>query len=768
MNIRTKDRLKKRALSAAISLAAVSSLSGGMAYAEGLVLEEIVVTAQKRAESAQDVPVAITALQGDDLVNQGIQSFNDLTKVSPSLTIGQGANKNNSPIALRGIGTRAFSMSVEPSVAVIVDDVPVARSAQAFSNLVDIERVEVLRGPQSTLFGKSASAGVINITTKAPSEELEGSVGYTKIVDDEDRVSGSISGKLTDTLGVRASAYYSDVEGNIDNISTGKKLNGGITKGGRVKLNWGASDDLDVSFIGEYNEADEDCCAAPYAYVEDGALLGGTQLGYPTALWLPGITPSDKNTDIRLDSDIHSKSWDWSGTLKLDYSLGEYTLTSITGYRDWSYSFLQDMDDTDASLPSPPFASGSPVLEQFSTTGTKLLTQEIRLASPVFDNYDYVAGLYYSKNTTDKDFERGPVFYYAKWDAETENESYAVFGQGKLNLSERWSVIAGLRYNVEEISVNYDREDNPFTPPLGPVGDQSFVVDNESEKDEVVTGKLALQYFHDDDLMFFGGYSRGYKGQAYDVTSSFSPHGVDNPVTPETSDAFELGLKSTLLEGRMQFNAVLFYSEYSDFQAQSRVDDPSTGLTELKLNNVGDLETSGLEIDTIFLVSENLRLTLGAAYIDATIKSFEEADCYALQTAAQGCNSGKQDLTGEDLNNSPDLKYTLAGEYTLPLDDMPFNGFIDLSYQWQDDVHFDLLGDPVMKQDAYGIFNLSMGIDSKDENYRVTLFAKNLFDKDYVSNISSAQAIYGGADVRIHQIPRGAERQVGIRLNMNF
>ncbi|BFM17276.1 hypothetical protein R50073_34590 [Maricurvus nonylphenolicus] len=330
--IKTKQ-LKRKTLSSAIGLVTAGLLASSPVMAEGLVLEEVVVTAQKRAESAQDVPVAVTAMQGDDLVNQGIQNFSDLSKVSPSLTITQGANKNNSPIALRGIGTRAFSMSVEPSVAVIVDDVPVARSAQAFSNLVDIERVEVLRGPQSTLFGKSASAGVINIVTKAPSEEFEGSVSYTKIVDDEDRVSGSVSGKLTDTLGIRASAYYSDVEGNIDNISTGEKLNGGVTKGGRVKLNWDVSDDLQVSFIGEYNEADEDCCAGPYSYVEDGALLGGVLLGYPSSLWLTGLTPSDDNTDVRLDTDIHSISKDWSGTLKLDYALGEYTLTSITGYR---------------------------------------------------------------------------------------------------------------------------------------------------------------------------------------------------------------------------------------------------------------------------------------------------------------------------------------------------------------------------------------------------------------------------------------------------
>lgn len=756
--------LKKRVLSAAISLAAVSSLSAGVAHAEGLVLEEVIVTAQKRAESAQDVPVAVTAMQGDDLAKQGIQSFSDLTKVSPSLTITHGAQKNNSPIALRGIGTRAFSMSVEPSVAVIVDDVPVARAAQAFSNLVDIERVEVLRGPQSTLFGKSASAGVINITTKAPSEELEGSVEYTKIIDDEDRVTASISGALTDTVGVRASAYYSDVEGNIDNLTDGSKLNGGINKGGRVKLSWDATDDLLVTMIGEYNESDENCCASPYSYVADGSALLGL---IPSSFWLDGLSPSDDNTDVRYDTTPESLARDWSGTLKLDYSIGEYTVTSITGYRDWGYQFLQEMDLTDIDLADLmfPVPAGLPILEQTSDESTKLLTQEIRVTSPVFDNFEYVAGLYYSKVENEKVFRRAgsnPTFF-SDWDAEAENESYAIFGQGKYALSEQWSLIAGLRYNVEEITLgSYDRRDNPLSAP-----DESYTASKESDTDEVVTGKLALQYFADEDLMFFGSYSRGYKGQAYDVTSSFNPETLANPVAPETSNAFELGVKSTLLDGRMQLNATLFHTEYKDFQAQSQVDVPGVGTVQ-QLNNVGTLETAGLEVDAVFLVSENFRVTLGAAYIDATIKSFEEADCYALQTPSEGCVGGAQDLSGEDLNNSPDFKFNIAGSYVLPLEDLPFDGFMDFSYQWQDDVHFDLLNDPNRTQDAYGIFNLSLGVDSKDEDYRVTLFANNLFDQDYLGGITSAQAIYGGSDVRAHVIPRGAERQVGLRVNMDF
>jgi iron complex outermembrane recepter protein len=748
VKIESTSVFKRKSLSAVIGLAAIGALSQVPAHAEGLVLEEIIVTAQKRAESVQDIPVAVTAVQGDTLDKMGIKTFSDLTKVSPSLTLRQGANKNNSPISLRGVGTNAYSMGVEPSVAVIIDDVPVARSAQAFSNLVDVERIEVLRGPQSTLFGKSSSAGVISITTKAPSDEFEADFEYSKIIGNENRASGSLSGRLTDTVSVRASGYYSDVDGHIENITDGKDLNGGVNKGGRAKIVWEASDDLLVTFIGDYNESDEDCCAAPLNYVADGALLGGF---IPDVAWLPSINPSGDNTDVRFDTTPKSTSHDWSGTLRMEYSLGDYTLSSITGYRDWNYAFQRDLDSSDVQ----PF--GAPILLQSSASSTKLLTQEFRINSPSFDNYEYVAGIWYSKAESERTFERGPLTFNADWDAETESESMAIFGQVKFNLTEQWTLITGLRYNHEEVSVGYHR-----TIPT------VYDLDKASDIDEVVTGKLALQYFVNEDVMLFGGYSRGYKGQGYDVSSSFSPFTAASPVAPESSDAFELGVKTTLLDGRAQLNVVLFTTEYQDFQAQAGTIDPNTGAAELKLNNVGDLETTGVEIDATMLITENFQMQLGLAYIDAQITSFEDADCYALQTAAQGCVNNKQDLSGEDLNNSPDLKVTLAGEYTLALESMPFDGFMNFSYQWQDDLHFDLLNDPALKQDAYGIFNLNVGIDSEEDGYRVTLFANNLFDQNYLASMVQNQAIYGGADVRSHQIPRGAQREVGIRFNMSF
>lgn len=735
-----KESLTK--LSAAIGIATGLATIPNSVLAEGFLIEEIVVMAQKRAESAQDIPVAITAVQAETLENMGIQRFTDLTKVSSSLTISDGDSRNSSPISLRGIGTFAFGMGVEPSVAVVIDDVPVARAAQAFSNLVDIERVEVLRGPQSTLFGKSASAGVISITTKAPSAEPESMVELTATDDNETGVVASTSGMLTETLGVRMSGYYSDLEGHIENLTDGEKLNGGIRKGVRTKVVWDAVDELSVTFIGEYNESDENCCARALHTMTENALA----LGFiPQNLWLTGLEPSSDNMKVRLDTAFQSYARDWATTLKLNYELGEHTITSITAFRDWDYLSIQDMDSTDVFE-----------LNQFSKTGTKLFTQELRLASPSSDDFQYVGGLYYTKVKNDKDFNRGPVFQ-SDWIAEAENESYALFGQADIGLTDDLTLIAGLRYNSEEISVEYER----FQP-------DQLVITPRSDTDDVVTGKLALQYFLDEDIMLFGGYSRGYKGQGYDITSSFSQASAEEPVAPETSDAFEIGLKSTLFDSRLQLNATLFTTKYADFQAQGGSQDSETQTILLRLNNVGDLVTSGLEVDAIALLSDNFRMSLGFAYIDAEIKEFEGADCYDLQTIELGCINGQQNLSGEELNNSPDLKVNLAGEYVLPLNSMPFDGFVNFSYQWQDDFHFDLLANPSGQQDAYGIFNLSLGIRSKEDSYRATLFVNNLFDQSYLSNWDSYQGFFGGADVQRHMIPRGAQRYAGIRLKLDF
>ena len=750
----TFKTLQGAALTALSALVLLNSAPALAQQGGGLAIEEITVTAQKRAESVQDVPVAVTAYNSEMLENQGIQSFSDLTKMAPSLTIQDAANKNEAPISLRGIGTYSFSIGTEPSVLVIVDDVPIARSGGAFTNLVDIERVEVLRGPQSTLFGKNASAGVINIVTKSPGNELEGSVELLATDDEEMRLSAALSGPLSDTVGLRVSGYYGDRDGYIDNIGNSPvstEFNNSEVYGARAKLVADLSDRVYATFIAEYNEVSEDCCAAPYRFVTPGASF----FGIPDTAFAAGITPSEENRTVRVNGPFVSDSTDWLASAKFDIEFGDHTFSSITGYREWEYDWLLDVDNTDD--PNIVINQGGPYV-------TELLTQEFRLTSPGSETFEYVAGLFYGETNNDRRFSRGPIAL-SDWFGTADSKSISAFGQATWGLSDNWSLITGLRVQNEEISTTFDDFQAGRSCSAGCAG---------SDDETSTTGRLSLQYFANDDLMWFGGYSRGYKGQTYDVTSSFTQATADNPVRAEESDSFEFGVKSTLLGGRLQLNATAFYSDYTDFQAQSLVADPSGALV-FQLNNVGELETQGLEIDAIALFSENFQATIGLALIDATIKDFQGADCYPFQTAAEGCvpvdpndpnSPDAQDLSGKDLANSPDLKFNIAGDWTIPLDSLPFDGFVNFSYQWQDDVNFDLLQNPATVQDSYGIFNLSLGINDPDLRYRVTLFMNNVTDEKYVTSITSSG--FYSAPVLSQQVPRGAERYAGLRLKFNF
>ena len=756
MSKRTAHPLKPaRSLAVALAIGQILGQSAqaqatGESGAAPLVLDEIIVTAQKRAESLQNVPVSVTAVSAESLEKLGVQSFADLTRVSPSLTIAESTNRNENPVSLRGIGTLSFSIGIEPSVAVVIDDVPVPKAGGFFSNLSDVERIEVLRGPQSTLFGKNASAGVINIVTQDPSTSFEGSVEAGITSDNEYRLLGSLSGPVGDTAGLRVSAYYSDREGHLKNLTDGRSLDGGTNYGARAKLRVNPDGPLDMTFIAEVNESQESTGALPFRSITPNAVLFGS---IPASTFLAGITPSTENNVVRRDGPSVSDSSDWMLSARFDYELGDHTLTSVTGYREWNYDWQLDADQT-----------GAFTLNQGGPYATEQLTQEVRLTSPASNTLEYVVGLYYTDMDNARSFERGPTVARAKWTATAGSESVAVFGQAKWGLGEKFDLITGLRYNHEKYNATFRNQisGTAFAP---------------NDSDDVVLGKLSLQYRPTDDVMVFGSFARGYKAGGYDISTSFNQVAADNPVGAESSDAFELGLKSTLADGRVQLNVTSFRTDFKDFQAQSTVFNTTSGAFDFRLNNVGELRTQGVEIDAVALATEGLKFGFGAAYVDATISTFRNADCFVRQTVAQGCapidpanpaSRKVQDLSGKRLNNAPEWKFGLTGEYTVRTEGS-FDGFADIAYQWQDAVNFDLLGNPFTEQGAYGVLNLSAGINAKDESYRVTLFVNNLLDQSYVTAISDTSSFFAAADrVILHRLPRQAERYFGLRVKWNF
>lgn len=738
-----------------LALAIAAMLLPTVGFAQDRMLEEVVVTAQKRAQDVQDVPLGVTALTADKIANAGISSTADLVKLAPSLTAIEQQNKQSSSFNIRGVGTNVYSIGVETSVAVVIDDVSTVQAGQSLANLSDIERIEVLRGPQSTLFGKSASAGLINVTTKGPSEELEGSLELTATDDDETRVNAVISGPITDSLGYRLSGYWNEIDGYVDNLTYNKDMNDSESKGVRGKLRWDVTDTIQADLNADYDEDDSTCCALTWETLDPTATVFGIPGLGPLA---EGITPSDENRDVRTDDLPESETENTGANLRLSFGLGDFTLTSITAYNNWEYSNVQDVDLSDVDVLG--FFTGGAVSGGFvstSETESDFFSQELRLESPLHDSYDYLLGLYYADAETDRNFLRNPglPILPSDWDATAGTETLALFGQFNWHLSERMDINVGLRWNDEEVSVDY-------------VDNLSGSLADNSDSDTEVLGNLSLQYHLTDEVMLYARYAQGYKGQAFNVVSGFTQEDADNPVAPETSDSYELGLRSTLWDQRLQLNATLFYTEYEDFQAQNTIVTPD-GTFVNKLRNVGEVETQGLELDGIVLLGDNLTVTFGASYTDTEIVSFDGAPCYASQTEATGCVNNTQDLDGEPLPNAPEWKYNLDADYHMELESMPFYGFFNIGYTWQDDINFALTRDPFAEQDSYGTASASIGINERDSDlYRVTLFVNNLTDESYSAYKVDSRQLFGGKDAIVQNLSRGSQRYYGVRVKFNF
>lgn len=424
-------------------------------------LEEIVVTAQKREQNLQDVPVAVTALTADALANRGIQEVTDITRAVPSLTITQTQSPNNNNIILRGIGTNAFSTGVESSVAVVVDDVSLLQQSQAFSGLTDIARIEVLRGPQGTLFGKSASAGVISITSQAPTRDMSAGLNAIATSDEEYRADGYVSGSVNERIGVRFNAFYSTREGYIRNLATGRKLGGDESYGFRFRGDLEPMDRLTINLIASYSNSSS-TPTRTWRYADPSARIfgGGGNPGVLIAPALVGQNVGPENFTARqnIEGSVDSKQAMLVGKVALD--LGPASLMSITSHQDWKQAAgLDDGDYTDLAVVGR--AAGMTSTSPFHA---RQIAQEFRLVSTDKGPFNYLFGLYYAHGRTDRYFDRlalGPL--RANWDSEAGTKTYAAFAQLNYDVTPTTHVDAGLRWNREKIHVRFANLLSPAT-----------------------------------------------------------------------------------------------------------------------------------------------------------------------------------------------------------------------------------------------------------------------------------------------------------------
>lgn len=764
-------------------------LAGAVASANAAVLEEVMVTAQKRSENLQEVPVAITAFSGEQIDNAFILSTEDLVKLAPSMTFTEGTIPTETSIRLRGVGTQSFSSAVEPSVAVLYDGVVMARTVQGIADLVDVERVEVLRGPQGTLFGKNAAVGAIQVITKKPSKEFEGYVEAMAAEMDEYNFRGTVSGPLSDTVGFRLSGQYRNDGGYLKNYKTGNDINGTENLTLRGKLEFQPSDVTNVMVIADYGEKESDCCAMMPILNPAGPDAEGF-----LALLAPSVPEEDSRT-VNQTADPRNDQESWGVSVEVNHDMGwGGTFTSITSYRDWEWSGTPDID-------FQPLEGGTAVPGSFFTFTRQSIvfggqnhvnetfSQEFRIASPTDGAVDWVAGLFYwrsqyDQNNTLRDAiclgpaavsvdsiqpcpaEATNFFRSGQSYMSTENESYAGFGQINWRPAEKLELFAGLRLIKEDLEWSHFRPNAPApgfptdaVNTFGVPGGQDLPYSGAFETDDTAwAGKLGAMYDLRDNVRVFASYSRGYKGPAANTNDfNFS----EDPVDPEIVDSFEIGLRSELFDNRANLNITAYYTEIEDFQTQT-IDQISQAFN---VSNVGVFETSGVEVELNAALTDDLYVSAGLAYTDAIFDEFVNAQCYVGQTEAEGCIDGNQDLSGAEAPNSPDWKFNLLARYEFDL--AGWAGFLQGNYIWQDDVFFREDLNPASFQEAYGLFDVTLGASSPDDRFQVTFFVENVFDEDFAANRFQIGLPPGNASF-VQILTKNVDRYFGGSVRMNF
>lgn len=739
-------RLQSRIAMCMVSSAAMASTMVSTAAAQTVPAAEhegeIVVTAQKRTQNIQDVPVSVQVVGEAQLEANAVREFTDLNRVSPSLTIRPTENPQSANIQIRGIGTLAFSPSVEPSVAIIMDDVALAFQSRAFTDMSGIERIEVLRGPQSTLYGKSASAGLINIVTKGPSRDLTFGIDGMVTTDNEQQIGAYVSGPITSTLGFRSSANFNDFEGNTLNVFDGEKVNGRRYFSVRNKLRWNPSADLQVDIGIDYADG-KTTATRPFIEVGPGAILRGNA-AYTQSVFAPGILIGADNTDVAIDFISGNRFDDFAQSLRISYDTGGPTLMSITAHD--RYNSYDSFDSDDSAIGAfQNFQYGNFHSEQFS--------QELRLVSPDSQRLRYTLGLYYNDVSVDRDFYRGPIFALSNWDATTGSNQIAAFGQLEFDPIKGTTLIAGGRYSREKIDYTY----------LDLRTSAQYAGKSE---DDFGTYKLGVLQEITPDINAFITYATGHKGEAYDISSGFNQVRANaGPIRPETSDDLQFGLRTLWLDRKLMLNVTLFTSTFKDFQTQA-IDDVG-GALNFRLTNVGKLRTRGIEVETVVRPSTNLTINASAAYVDAQIKEFAGAPCYSGQTAAQGCvgSPASQDLSGTELRQAPEWKFNVSYDLKVPMRSGGMNLLSQGAISYQSEI-VPLDRNPKTIQPGYAMVNLAIGVGS-DDGWKVMAFVNNLFDQHYRYLINDVSSRYGTTAIQGY-VPRDFYRYGGIRASYSF
>jgi outer membrane receptor protein involved in Fe transport len=749
------------------------------AQTSGLELEEVVVTAQSREQALQDVPVAVSAIDGEAIAEQGLQKVEDLQLSVPNFAMTETGIGTN--MFIRGIGS-GINQGFEQSVAMFIDGVHFGRAQQARAPFLDLARIEVLRGPQSILFGKNAVAGALSLTTARPSREFEGYAAASyEYEDTEYTLEAALSGPFSERVRGRVAARYRDFEGFVRNLTLNRDepqredwtvrgiIEADVTDNllASLKLETGAFD-----VLGRHTES----------FLNQRAATAGPFTGLTWSTLLRNVFGADPGVLNAVQDDRRSSNGDFSNNdsdvavLTLDWQLGEYELKSITAHTKFAYDELCDCDFTGG------FIFDATLAEEYKQT-----SQELRLTSPIGERYDFIAGAFWQ--TSDHDYadsirvpgnsilvpaingmSPGAGNLVANTEANriatVDADVYAVFGQFSWHFNPSWTLQLGARYTRETkdgfrslsvfggggvplpaaqvgaplVYANLFGISSTNLAALGPTGAAlitrlgSLPVSG-SRVEKKFSPDVKLVWDVNDDTLLYASWSRGFKSGGYDFRANnrfFYP-------TMERSFEFEdeqatnseLGAKFTLAGGRATLNIAAYFEEFQDLQISI-----FDGVLGFNVGNAASADIKGLELDGRWKATSSLALNGSLAFTDFEFKDFRNGQCYFGQTPTVDINGDGRaelcDYTGKSNQLTADFRASVGAELTTALTDaLSLRSNLDVYYSSEYDAAPTF--DPLLVQDGYAMVNLRLALVPESGRWEIALLGHNLGDERVLS-----------------------------------
>lgn len=744
----TKVLTKRPAQLSALAIA----LCASNGFAQQATLEEVTVTAQKREQNIQDIPISIAAFSADALKDKGIDDFSKLGTLTPGLNLAPSTGFFDPIVTIRGIGLRFEEPNVSASAAVHIDEVAMATPSYLNVPLFDLERVEVLKGPQGTLFGQNTTAGAINFITRKPSHEADAYIDLSYGRFNETDIEAAVGGSLSESLAARFAIKQTQSDGHQNNIGTTRTA--GFTRVPGVipgiperaaDSEFGAQDKFSARLSVLWDTAENVEIYSSIHYFNDQSDIPLVKLDGADAL---GMSPASPDPYVvEGDEPGINDHEQWGGQLRISWDLGFAEFTSLSGYE----TLNRHMIDSEGTA--------TRILNEDLFNDSWQFSQEFRLVGET-ENANWTAGVHYAEDEVDF-FKRQDASDSVLGFLDTKYirtvESWALFSQVDWLISEELNLTTGIRYLEEDRSI--DRSSTAFDPYGIALVDRIFpdlpiIPGEDSISAEELTWKLGLDYRPNDETLLYASVSEGYKSGGFDG-SGITSNAALEPFDGEELLAYEAGIKWSSANIPLRINASVFFYDYDNLQAQALVTivgQDGTRVQDAILTNAGKAEIRGAEFDLNWQPLEGLRFDLGATYLDGKIVEFASED--PAESAA---------VIGNDTPNTPTLQTSAQISYRFNVSD---NNMLRaaLDYSYIDDVFGDLANSSNVIIDSYELLNARLELSSTDESWVVGLWGKNLADERYYTGIAPAFLAQPGVVRRSYALPR----TYGVDFRYNF